>query len=176
MRPSRGMGAINTSKMPGKKIIHRKDDPNRVELYKEGGQVMAKKWIQEAIKKPGALKSSLGVKKGEKIPAGKLNSNEDPLECAKRELEEETGFRAKEWKLLGTIHPVISHSTEFIDIYLAQGLQSGESALDEEEFLDVFAANLDELVSWIKEGKVTDVKTIIATYWLQDYLKTKSQA
>ena len=80
MRSSRGMGDISKSKIPGatpskmpaKKIIHRKDDPNRVELYKEGGHVMAKKWIQEAIKKPGALKSSLGVKKGEKIPAGKL--------------------------------------------------------------------------------------------------------
>ena len=80
MRSSRGMGAIKKSKIPGatpskmptKKIIHRKDDPNRVELYKEGGQVMAEKWIQKAIKKPGALKESLGVKKGEKIPAKKL--------------------------------------------------------------------------------------------------------
>ena len=110
------------------------------------------------------------------IPAGKLDPQEDPLVCARRELKEETGYEAREWQFLGRIHPVISYSTEFIDIYLAQGLQSGESALDEEEFLDVFAANLDELVSWIKEGKVTDVKTIIATYWLQDYLKTKSQA
>ena len=70
MRASRGMGDINPSKMPkGKKII-RKDDPNKVEVFKEGG--MAKNWIAGAIKKPGALRKSLGVKKGEKIPAGKL--------------------------------------------------------------------------------------------------------
>ena len=71
MRPSRGMGAIMPSKMPGKKIIHRKDKPEDVEMYKEGGMAGGK-WIQEAIKKPGALKQSLGVKTGEKIPAGKL--------------------------------------------------------------------------------------------------------
>jgi hypothetical protein len=65
------MGAIMPSKMPGKKIIHRKDKPEDVEMYKEGGMAGGK-WIQEAIKKPGALKQSLGVKKGEKIPAGKL--------------------------------------------------------------------------------------------------------
>ena len=66
MRASRGMGCINPSKMPGAKTIKRKDDPNEVTVYKKGG------WIKDAIKKPGALRESLGVKKGEKIPAGKL--------------------------------------------------------------------------------------------------------
>lgn len=66
MRASRGMGCINPSKMPGKKTITRKDNPNEVAEYKKGG------WIAGAIKKPGALRESLGVKKGEKIPAGKL--------------------------------------------------------------------------------------------------------
>ena len=71
MMASRGMGAINPSKMPQKKTIVRKDNPNDVTMYKEGGMA-GEKWIQKAIKKPGALKSSLGVKKDEKIPAGKL--------------------------------------------------------------------------------------------------------
>lgn len=66
MRASRGMGAINPSKMPGKKTIQRKDDPNSVEVFKKGG------WIAGAIKKPGALRKSLGVKEGQTIPAGKL--------------------------------------------------------------------------------------------------------
>jgi len=66
MRPSRGMGAISPSKMPGKKTIQRKDDPNSVEVFKKGG------WIAGAIKKPGALRKSLGVKEGQTIPAGKL--------------------------------------------------------------------------------------------------------
>jgi hypothetical protein len=81
MRPSRGMGAMKAAKIPGAmpnkmpagKVKARRDNTDFTQ-YKKGGEVMAKggKWIQEAIKKPGALKSSLGVKKGEKIPAGKL--------------------------------------------------------------------------------------------------------
>ena len=63
---SRGMGDINPSKMPGKKTIKRKDKPEDVAMYKKGG------WIKDAIKKPGALREELGVKKGEKIPAKKL--------------------------------------------------------------------------------------------------------
>ena len=66
MRASRGMGDINPSKMPGKKTIKRKDKPEDVAMYKKGG------WIKDAIKKPGALREELGVKKGEKIPAKKL--------------------------------------------------------------------------------------------------------
>lgn len=66
MRAARGMGCINPSKMPGKKTIQRKDDPNSVEVFKKGG------WIADAIKKPGSLRKSLGVKEGQTIPAGKL--------------------------------------------------------------------------------------------------------
>ena len=66
MMASRGMGDINPSKMPGKKTIKRKDSPQDVSEYKKGG------WIKDAIKKPGALREELGVKKGEKIPAKKL--------------------------------------------------------------------------------------------------------
>ena len=59
------------------------------------------------------------------FPAGKLDPNEDELTCAKRELQEETGYTAREWTFLTRIHPVISYSTEFIDIYLARGLTCG---------------------------------------------------
>ncbi|SMC52064.1 NUDIX domain-containing protein [Polynucleobacter kasalickyi] len=108
------------------------------------------------------------------IPAGKLEFGEDPLECAKRELKEETGFEASEWVFLGKIHPVISYSTEFIDIYLAKGLIQGSAKLDEEEFLDTFNATMEEISEWIKVGVITDVKTIISHYWLKDYLSKLS--
>lgn len=71
MRASRGMGDIKPSKMPGKKIIKRKDNPDDVAVYAKGGK--AKKLdISKAIKKPGALRAQLGVAEGKKIPAGKL--------------------------------------------------------------------------------------------------------
>ena len=103
------------------------------------------------------------------IPAGKLDACEDHLLCAKRELEEETGYTAQKWSFIRRIHPVISYSTEFIDIYLAEDLKPGKSHLDAEEFLDVFAAPLDQLMAWVESGEITDVKTTIATYWLDRY-------
>ena len=105
------------------------------------------------------------------IPAGKLELGEDPLLCAQRELLEETGYSAKSWEFLGRIHPVISYATETIDIYLAKDLTLGERSLDEGEFLDVFAATLDEMHEWIASGKITDVKTIISVYHLARRLK-----
>lgn len=70
MRPSRGMGDIRPSKMPKAKTVVRKDNPNDVEVYKKGGKT--DKWIQGAIKKPGALRKALGAKEGQPIPAKKL--------------------------------------------------------------------------------------------------------
>jgi hypothetical protein len=69
MRASRGMGDINPSKMPGKRNIVRKDNPEDVEVYKNGGET---KWIGKAIKKPGSLRKQLGIGKDEKIPAKTL--------------------------------------------------------------------------------------------------------
>ena len=69
MRACRGMGAINPSKMPGKKTIRRKDNPDEVQVYAKGGST---NFIQKAIKKPGALHEQMGIPKGKKIPAKAL--------------------------------------------------------------------------------------------------------
>ncbi len=103
------------------------------------------------------------------IPAGKLELGEDHLLCAQRELEEETGYTAKKWSYIRRIHPVISYSTELIDLYLAEDLVPGKSKLDDEEFLDVFAAPLEQLIAWVEGGEITDVKTTISAYWLDRY-------
>jgi ADP-ribose pyrophosphatase len=104
------------------------------------------------------------------FPAGKLDPQEGALACAKRELQEETGYTAREYIYLTRIHPVISYSTEFIDIYLARGLTAGEAQLDDGEFLETFTATVPELLEWVRNGQITDVKTIIGTFWLEKAL------
>lgn len=104
------------------------------------------------------------------FPAGKLDPGEDSLACAQRELLEETGYSAREWARAGVLHPVISYSTEFIDIWFARGLVPGPRKLDAGEFLDVFTATPAELLAWCANGQVTDAKTLTGTLWLQNVL------
>jgi ADP-ribose pyrophosphatase len=100
------------------------------------------------------------------FPAGKIDHDEDPLSSAKRELEEETGYTASQWQFVSTIHNAIAYSDEHLDLYLARGLEAGPQKLDDGEFLETFTATIDELLQWVREGKITDVKTVIGIFWL----------
>ena len=104
------------------------------------------------------------------FPAGKRDAGEDLQLCAQRELGEETGYSAAEWARAGVLHPVISYSTEFIDIWFARGLTLGAQQLDQGEFLEVMTASPDELLQWCRDGLVTDAKTLTGALWLQNVL------
>ena len=104
------------------------------------------------------------------FPAGKLDAGEDPLVCGQRELLEETGYRAREWAHAGAMHLAVAYSTEIIHVYFARGLTAGERQLDHGEFLDVFAAPVDQLLGWCRDGTVTDAKSLTCILWLTQYL------
>lgn len=101
------------------------------------------------------------------IPAGKLDDPKEPtLECAKRELEEETGYRAGKLEYLLTVNTTVAFCNEKIDLYLATDLTKTEQHLDPDEEINVERWDIDDLKQMIYEGKMTDAKTIagILTY------------
>jgi len=104
------------------------------------------------------------------FPAGKRDAGEDGWLCAQRELWEETGYTARQWARAGVLHPVIAYSTEVIEIWFAKDLSLGKRQLDAEEFLDVFTASPSDLMTWCREGQVTDAKTLTGALWLQNML------
>lgn len=107
------------------------------------------------------------------IPAGGLNSPEEPMiTAAARELEEETGFCCDSLEFLISIYTTVAFCNERIEIYLARDLKPGKQHLDEDEFINVEAYDVEELCQMIYEGKIEDSKTIsaIMTY-KSKYLK-----
>ncbi len=101
------------------------------------------------------------------FPAGKIDPGEDPLRCAQRELQEETGYSAHAWQAICTIHNAIAYSNEHLELFVARQLIAGQSRLDDGEFLETFHAPVADLLDWVRQGKITDVKTVIGAFWLE---------
>jgi ADP-ribose pyrophosphatase len=110
------------------------------------------------------------------MPAGKLDPGEAVLDCARRELREETGYEAASWLRLGAFHNAIGYSDEKIEVYLARDLTFVGAGADAGEVLEVFTAPWRQLLDWIDAGSVTDVKTIIGAHWLERYLSGRFTA
>ncbi|GAA0123861.1 MAG: NUDIX hydrolase [Clostridium argentinense] len=100
------------------------------------------------------------------IPAGKLETGEDPESCAIRELEEETGYKTKELTYLGKIATTPGFSDEFIHIFKAENLYEGNIGGDEDEFINLHQYTIEEIKEMIKAGKIIDGKTIAALSFL----------
>ena len=103
------------------------------------------------------------------FPAGKLDAGEAPLVCGQRELIEETGYRAREWAVAGTLHNAMAYCTEVIHIVFARGLQAGERALDVGELIEIELMTEAQIEAAAVDGTLTDAKTLVALLWLQKW-------
>lgn len=96
------------------------------------------------------------------VPAGTLEPGEDPLACARRELQEETGYRPAEIEALGGIYVAPGYTTEYIHLFLASGLHYEPLQGDADEFIELERVKLDEALAMIEDGRIEDGKTIAA--------------
>ncbi len=105
------------------------------------------------------------------IPAGKIDTGETPLECIKRELEEETGYKAKKIEKLMSFYPTTAFSNEMLHIFAAFGLVKGNANPDEDEFVSKVNINFQEAVEMVRKGLIMDSKTVIALLYFENILK-----
>jgi ADP-ribose pyrophosphatase len=103
------------------------------------------------------------------IPAGKIDPGEHHLATAKRELLEETGYVAEEWTRLCVLHTAIGYTDEAIELYLARKLTLKGRQLDPGEFLETFLVPFDEAVAMVRDGRITDAKTMVAVLWVDKW-------
>lgn len=108
------------------------------------------------------------------FPAGKIDEGEQILMTGKRELLEETGYTASNWRYLGVLHPCIGYSDERIEIFIARGLQQTAvgQQLDEGEFVELLTLSLEAALQAIHRGEITDGKTIAALFWAEKVMRT----
>jgi len=105
------------------------------------------------------------------LPAGKIDRGEEPLATAQRELREECGYTAREWRHLTTLHPCIGFADERIELYLADGLTQVGAALDEDEFLEVMTVPLTQALAWVRDGTITEAKAVTGLLWAEKIRK-----
>ncbi len=132
---------------PGAAMIIAQPDPDTIILERQFRYPLARHFIE--------------------LPAGKIDAGEDPLATAQRELREECGYVAAEWRHLTTLHPCIAYADERLELYLARGLTQVGNALDEGEFLEVLTVSLVQALSWVRDGTITEAKAVTGLLWAE---------
>ncbi len=105
------------------------------------------------------------------IPAGKLELNEQPEECAKRELLEETGLLARNLKKLTSFYSAIGFCNEVIHLYYVDEVMNALQQLDEDEFIELYKFSISELIEMIENGEIVDAKTILSVYMIKNLMQ-----
>ena len=152
-------------------------DGKTIHLDEYSLTIEGRKVRREIIKHPGAAAILAFDEKGKiilvrqhrfplgyilEIPAGTLEKGESPKHCALREIQEETGYKAKGMAHLITYYPSVGYNTEAIHCFVASGLKRVKTKLDTDEFITVKKMELSKLIKLIKSGKIIDSKTICA--------------
>lgn len=105
------------------------------------------------------------------LPAGKIDMGEEPLAAARRELVEECGYEAKDWRHLATLHPCIGYADERIELFLARDLVHVGRKPDDGEFLEVMPVKIGAALEWVRAGRITEIKAVIGLLWLEKILR-----
>ncbi len=107
------------------------------------------------------------------IPAGRLDPGEPPERCARRELQEETGYVARSWRALTTIYTTPGFTDERIHLFLAHDLGRGAGAAEPDEFLEVHRTPLSGVLRMIRDGELVDAKSIVAILYVAEFLRSR---
>lgn len=103
------------------------------------------------------------------VPAGRLDDGEDPAECARRELREETGCTAEHVEKLTTIYTTPGFTDEKIHLFMATGITHGEHVREKDEFMEVESMRLSHALALIRDGEIVDAKTIITLLYVAGF-------
>lgn len=149
--PDGGTATREYIKHPGAVIVIAQPDPQSVLMERQFRYPVGRHFIE--------------------LPAGKIDKGERPLATAQRELQEECGYAAGQWRHLTTLHPCIGYADERVELFLATDLRHVGDRLDEGEFLEVMTVSLREALGWVVDGRISDSKTALGLLWAEKIAK-----